>query len=342
MSAEPIHVLLSARVTAAQIARMKAAHRRLVIHGEPGGYATVDPAEVDFRGIDYPEERPDVDVEALLAKAEVLIATRIPGDVTERAPRLEWIQVTSAGIDHLWKPCLDDSGITVTSAKGLHAIPMAEFVMACLLAFAKGLLRLAAQQGARRWEKFVIQELHGKTVVLIGVGAIGGAVGRAAKQAGMRVIGVRRRAGREGVAAEIDQVTTFDQVESALRRADYVVSSLPLTHRTRRLIGERAFRAMPPSAMFVNVGRGQTVDQDALVRALEEGWIAGAALDTFETEPLPETSPLWDLPNVLISPHMGADTPLYMERMTDILCDNLKRYAEGRPLRNVIDPVERY
>ena len=321
---------------------MKGLHPRLVVHGEPGGYATVDPAELDHRGIDYPEERPDVDVEGLLAEAEVLVATRIPSDVTERAPKLKWIQVTSAGIDHLWQDCLEGSDITVTTASGLHAIPMREFVLGGMLAFAKGLLRMVAQKQERRWDRFLVAELHGATLVLIGVGSIGGAVASAAKQLGMRVIAVRRRQGRKGVPDSVDEVATSDELPGVLARADYVVNSLPLTARTEGLLGEACFRAMKPSAVFVNVGRGRTVDQAALIRALAEERIAGAVLDAYEQEPLPADSPLWDLPNVLLSPHMGADTASYMERMTDILCDNLRRYAQGQALRNVVDPVERY
>ena len=339
---EPVHVLLSAKITAAQIERMHNLHPRLVIDGEPGGYAIVDPRELDFRGLDYPEERSDVDVESLLARAEVLVATRIPGDVTLRAPNLRWIQVTSAGIDHLWQPCLDDSPIVVTSAKGIHAIPMSEFVLSCMLLFAKRVLTMVKQQSAHQWRPFEIQELHGKTVLLIGTGEIGAAVGRVAKQMGMKVIGVRRHPERAELPEGIDEVTDYDNAESALQHADYVVSSLPMTQRTTALIGEETFRSMKQSAVFINVGRGQTVDEQALVRALTEGWIAGAALDTFHEEPLPIDSLLWDLPNVLISPHMSADTPHYMERMMDLLCDNLQRYALGKPLRNVIDPIERY
>ena len=342
MAGDRVHVLLSTRVTEDQIQRMTAVHPRLAIHGEPGGYATVDPAELDHRGIDYPDERPDVDVEALLAKAEVLVATRIPSDVTARAPKLRWIQVTSAGIDHLWKPCLDGTDIMLTSAKGIHAGPMAEFVMGTILLFAKGFLRLADQRRERRWDRFLVDEIAGQTLALIGTGAIGSAVGEAAKAAGMRVVGVRRREGRAGLPAAFDEVVSADALDAVLGRADYVVNSLPLTERTRGLLGESTFWAMKSSAIFVNVGRGKTVDEAALTAALRDRRIAGAALDCFETEPLPEASALWDLPNVLISPHMGSDSALYMERMTDVLCDNLKRYAEGRALQNVIDPVERY
>ena len=178
-------------------------------------------------------------------------------------------------------------------------------------------------------------------MVLLGVGEIGRGVARLAKAFGIHTVGVRRR--HEGEAApEFDELLSVAAMPDILGRGDYVVASLPLTAKTRGLLDDRAFRAMKPSAIFVNVGRGRTVDEAALVRALREGWIGAAALDVFEQEPLAPASPLWNLPNVLISPHMGSDTARYMERMTDVLCDNLVRYAEGRPLRNVVDPREGY
>jgi phosphoglycerate dehydrogenase-like enzyme len=339
---KPIHVLVSARVTAEQLARMRVIHPRLVIDGEPGGVAIMPASEVDYKGIDYPEERPDLDLPRLLDQAEVIIATRIPPYLGERAPNLRWIQFTSAGVDHLWKPFLDSGKIVVTSAKGIHAIPMAEFVLSTLLMFAKGWPRLIQQQREHRYEKFVVEELYEKTVVLIGVGEIGGAVARVTKLLGMRVIGVRRREGAGGLGPEFDEVVSTAGLAGALARGDFAVASLPLTAKTGRFLNDGVFRAMKPSAVFVNVGRGKTVDEAALVRALREGSIRGAALDVYEWEPLPPESPLWDMPNVLLSPHMGSDTARYMERMTDIQCDNLLRYAEGRALRNVVDPVERY
>lgn len=339
---EPIHVLVSAKVTAEQLARMRGLNPRLVIHGEPGGFAIMHASEVDYKGIDYPDERPDLDVESLVRQAEVIIATRIPMSLLERAPRLRWLQFTSAGVDHLWKPGLDEGKVTVTSAKSIHGIPISEFVMGCMLFFAKGLARMKEQQRERVYKKFLIEELHGKTVVLIGVGELGSAVAQRSKAFGMNTIGVRRRPGRDDVDPAIDDVVQMEEMAGALADADYVVSSLPLTERTRGLIDERFFIAMKNSAIFINVGRGKAVQEAALVRALEEGWIGGAGLDVYEQEPLPADSPLWAMPNVLISPHMCGDTAMYMERFTDILCDNLLRYAEGRPLRNVVDPMERY
>jgi phosphoglycerate dehydrogenase-like enzyme len=339
----PIHVLISTRATAGQVARMRALHPRLVIHGEAGGMAIMHASEVDYKGIDYPEERPDLDVESLVKQAEVIIATRIPASLGERAPSLRWIQFTSAGVDALWRPFLDAGKVRVTSAKGVHAIPMSEFVIGAMLQFAKDWPRLMRQKRERKYEKFMCQELFGKTALMVGVGEIGAMCALRARQLGLRVIGVRRREGAGDLPPEaFDQVVTFDRMAGFLKEADYVVASLPATTRTVGALDEAFFRGMKPSAMFINVGRGKTVREAALVRALEDGWIAAAALDVFEKEPLPPDSPLWAMPNAFLSPHCASDTALYMERLTDIMCDNLVRYAEGRRLRNLIDPVERY
>jgi phosphoglycerate dehydrogenase-like enzyme len=344
---DPIEVLLTARVTKAQIEHMRTLHPRLVIRGEPGGIAimTADEAaaaKINITGFDYPDFRPDLDYEGLLARAEVLFATRIPPEVVKRAPRLRWIQFTSAGVDHLWQPSLGEANIAVTTTRGIHASPMAEFVMSCVLAFEKGVPRMLRSQAQRRWDRFMVEELLGKTMVLLGIGEIGRGVARLAKAFGIRTVGVGRRETRDEPAPELDEQLSAAVLPGVLVRADYVVASLPLTARTRGSLNEQTFRAMKPSSVFVNVGRGRTVDEAALVRALREGWIGAAALDVFEQEPLPAASPLWELPNVLISPHMGSDTARYMERMTEVLYDNLVRYAEGLPLRNVVDPREGY
>ena len=344
---KPIHVLVSARVTQEQLERMKSVDPRLVIHGEPGGIAIMTAEEaaanrIIITGIDYPVFRSDIDYNHLLAEADVLLATRIPPDVVQRAPRLRWIQFTSAGVDHLWNPTLREANIIVTSTRGIHVIPLSEFVLSCILMFAKGWPRLIRQQREHEWSKFLTEEVHGKTLVCIGVGEIGKGVGRLARAFGMRVIGVRRRDDVHERPPEVDEIFPVSALSQVLPRADYVVACLPLTALTRACLGEEAFRAMKPSAFFVNVGRGKTVDENALVRSLREGWIRGAALDVFAEEPLPQNSPWWDLPNVLICPHMGTDTALYAEHITEVVCDNLKRYAQGQPLRNVIDQNEGY
>jgi phosphoglycerate dehydrogenase-like enzyme len=343
---QPIHVLISARVSAAQLEQMRNIHPRLSIHGEPGGIAIMSPQEAARHGIDtgdieYPEFRPDLDTAALLAQAEVLFATRVPPDITVRAPHLRWIHFTSAGVDHLWQPSFGTARVTVTCSKGIHAIPMAEFVLSAMLVFAKQWPRLIGQQQAHQWQKFVVHELHGRTLVLLGVGEIGRAIARLAQACGMHVIGVRRHVDRDRPDV-VDEVCPPSRLSDILPRGDFVVSTLPLTPSTRGMMDERLFRAMQSTAVFINVGRGRTVHQEAMVRALREQWIAGAALDVLDPEPLPADHPLWDLPNVLISPHMGSDTARVIERMTGIFYDNLQRYGTGEPLRNVVDPVEAY
>ena len=337
---ENIHVLVSCKASEEQLQQMRALDPRLVVHGEAGGYAIMPAAEVDFKGIDYPDERPDRDVEALVKQAEVIIATRIPNSLGVRAPRLRWLQFTSAGVDHLWKPWLDDGRVTVTSAKSIHGYPMAEFALGAMLFNAKGFRRMVAQQAARRYEKFVIQELLGQVVVLVGVGEIGGAIAQRAKQFGMKTLGVRRHGNNPHAA--MDEIYTEADWHKALAKADYVVSSLPLTDKTRGMFDAAAFAAMKPNSIFINVGRGKTVVEADLIQALKTGKIAGAVLDVFEHEPLPADSPLWAMDNVLVSPHMAADTALYMERFTEVICDNLRRYATGKALRNVVDIKERY
>lgn len=301
----------------------------------------MNPAELSFKPLDYPRERPDVDVESLLRRAEVLIASRLPRDLLGRAPRLRWLHLTSAGVDHLWNPSLDDADIVITKAS-MHGVPICEFVLGCMLLFAKKIDRIREQQRRHHWQKFVIEELFGKTVVIAGLGETGRAIAKRAKDFGMHVIGIRRRAGSEGPPGAVDEIVAIGELDLVARRADYVVGALPFTPRTRRVMAESMFRAMKPSALFVNVGRGGTVDQAALVRALKEGWISGAALDVYEQEPLPPDSPLWDMPNVLVSPHMATDTPMYTERSTQLFCDNLRRYASGEPLHHVVDRNERY
>ena len=188
---------------------------------------------------------------------------------------------------------------------------------------------------------------------IVGYGSIGREVGRLGKAFGMRVLALRRSAGqaKEGYASEHtgdragaipEQFYTPDQLHQMLSRCDYVVVALPLTHETKHLVGEAELRAMKASAYLVNIARGAIVDEQALVRALREGWIAGAGLDVFEREPLPDDSPLWAMDNVLISPHVAGFTPRYDERATALFVENLGRYLSGEPLLNLVDKTRGY
>jgi phosphoglycerate dehydrogenase-like enzyme len=335
-----VEVLVSADLGALGFARLAELGPGLRLHGAPHGIAIVDPAEAPRRTRDYPPERPDLDVAALLARAEVLVAARLPRDLPGRAPLLRWIHVTSAGIDGQWQPYLGEGRHLLTNASGMHAIPIAEFVIAGLLALVRDLPRLFAQKAAGRWEKFVVGELHGRTMLVLGTGSIGGAVAARASAFGMRVTGFRRREAPPppGFAAMVGP----QGLRAALAASDVVVSCLPSTPHTRNLLDAGALAALPARAILVNVGRADAVDGRALRAALAQGRIAGAVLDVFEAEPLPADDVLWALPNVVLSPHMSGISDVRDGRGLDILADNLARYLRGETLRNLVDPAAGY
>jgi phosphoglycerate dehydrogenase-like enzyme len=227
----------------------------------------------------------------------------------------------------------------LTNTSGIHRVQISEHIFGFLLAFARELHKAIRVQARREWVPYDqhegVFELAGKTMLLIGVGAIGERTAKVARAFDMRVLGVRRNAG-----ARVPNVETMvgpDQLLDVLPAADYVVVAAPLTHETQGMIGEQELRAMRSAAYIVNVGRGGLIRQDVLIRALQEGWIAGAGLDVFEDEPLPEDSPLWRMDNVIITSHYAGITPYYDERAMAIFVDNLRRYRAGEPLRNVVD-----
>jgi D-2-hydroxyacid dehydrogenase (NADP+) len=231
------------------------------------------------------------------------------------------------------------SGITITTASGIHTTPVGEYVLGMMVMLAKGWPGLFRAQTRREWARITPQELEGKTVAIVGMGNVGQEIARLAKALDMHVLGVRR----SGTPLEsgdyvADEIFGPLELLSVLSRSDFVVVCLPLTEETHHLIGELALRAMKPTAYIINVSRGAVVDEAALLRALTEGWIAGAGLDVFETEPLPEKSWLWQLNNVIITPHLAGETPVYNERAVDLFCENLRRYLAGESLRNVVDP----
>ena len=278
-------------------------------------------------------------IEAILDDIEIA-AGSFPRHLLPRAHNLRWFQHWSAGTDWLLRyPEAVDLDFVLTNASGVHPNPVTEHVLAFLLAFGRGFHRAMRAQARREWiphnQHDDLFELEGKTMLLIGAGTIGQRTAQVAVALGMRVLGVRR----DPAIAVPGVEATFGpgQLLDLLPEADFVVSIVPLTHETRGMIGERELRAMKPTATLVNVGRGGTVQESALVRALQEGWIAGAGLDVFETEPLPEDSPLWAMENVIITSHYAGVTPRYNERAIPIFLDNLRRYQAGEPLRNVVD-----
>jgi D-2-hydroxyacid dehydrogenase (NADP+) len=284
----------------------------------------------------------------LIEDADVLFAGFFSKEMFLAASRLKWIQAWGAGVDRFLFPEVVNSPVTLTSAAGVHPTPISEHVLGMMLCFCRKLHVSIRNQAERKWESFEsedaseqVEELSGKTLGVVGLGRIGAEIARKAKCLGMRVIATRRdpsRPASEGVERLVPPV----DLDLLLAESDFVVLSLPLTSDTRGMIGETQLRSMKQRGYLINVSRGKIVQEDKLIEALKKGWIAGAGLDTFENEPLPESSELWGFKNVIITPHVAGQTPYYMERLTNIFCENLSRFIREQPLINVVDKTLGY
>jgi phosphoglycerate dehydrogenase-like enzyme len=261
-------------------------------------------------------------------------------DLAAVAPRLRWVQSTSAGIGQMVRRVgLDKTDIVLTTASGVHARPLADFCLMAMLMFAKDYPRMERDKRAKRWERYCGEELTGKTLAIIGLGRIGQEVARHGRRMDMRVVGMRRS---DAVVDGIDKLYTRDELRAMLAATDFLVLAAPHTPETEGIVGASEIAALKRGAVVINIGRGQLIDEAALIRALQDGHLAGAALDVFEKEPPPPDSPLWDMPNVIISPHSASTVTQENARITELFCDNLRRYLSGRPLRNVLDAERLY
>jgi phosphoglycerate dehydrogenase-like enzyme len=279
---------------------------------------------------------------ALLKEAEVLydFPRGHVQDLTEVAPKLRWVQGSMAGAGEVAKKAgLLETDVVVTTASGVYSGPLAEFVLMAMLQHVKNLDRLRRDKAEKAWQPTYTDTLEGKTLCIIGVGNIGRAIAERARPFGLRVVGVKRTVREDDPAWEhADELYSTDRLHGALGEADFVAVTLPGTPETRHLVDAEAMGAMKPGAYFANVGRGTVVAEAALVEALLSGHLSGAALDVFEVEPLPEDSPLWELENVIISPHATDMVPaLINKRQTDLFRENLRRYLTGETLINVLD-----
>ena len=330
-----IKVLCTLRFTEEQLDKLRAVSPRLVVEQR-----TCHDAEGVW--------------EVVKEDTEVLYAFHLPNDLLSRAPRLRWIQLHSAGADHLLGHHIIKSDLIITTTSGIHATPIAEYAFASILAWSRRVPQMLYYQNRREWPKgrwdiFVGQELRGATLGIVGYGSIGREVGRIGRCFGMRVVATKRSAGEvkdmgyrvpgtgDPEGQILDRIYPPERLGEMLAECDFVVISLPLTPETEGLIGEGELRAMKPSAYLVNVSRGEIVDEPVLIRALQEGWIAGAGLDVFEREPLSPDSPLYDLDNVILSPHVAGFSPHYDERASDLFAENLRRYLAGEELLNLVD-----
>jgi len=280
---------------------------------------------------------------SIVRNADIMIgwSRSMQDEVLSADSKLKWIQAWSAGVDKMPLRELEEKGIQLTNASGVHSVPITEHIFAMILAFNRNLHLAIRQQSNNKWDTSgTFTELAGKTIVIVGVGQIGSHTARVAQAFGMRTVGVRNSGKSD---PNVESMYKVDQLDEALAQGDYIVNILPLTDETRGLFNTARFSAMKDSAFFVNVGRGQTMVTDDMVQALQSGGLAGAGLDVFEEEPLPADHPLWNLDNVIMSPHMAGDTDRYGERAVDIFLENLKHYVNGEPLsRNVIDYSKSY
>lgn len=262
------------------------------------------------------------------------------------APHVRWVQTTSSGVGQMVRDFgLADSDLIVTTARGVHARPLAEFAVMALLLHAKRYPFLKSEQAAHRWERYCGTSLAGQTLLVVGAGKVGAEVGRFAKAFGMTVLALVRQPSQDRRAElHADEVHGLDALERLVARADAVVLAAPHTPETEGMISSAVIALMKPGVVFVNIGRGQLVDEEALIDALRSGAIGLAALDVARVEPLPDGSPLWDLPNVLVSPHSASTVAGENAAITDIFCHNIPLFLAGRTsdMTNILDKARMY
>lgn len=260
--------------------------------------------------------------------------------VLDAAPSLRWHHAPNAGVNHILTPKYLERDLILTNGAGVHGIPIAEFVITYLLAYCKQLPSLYKLQNEHNWQRGLpIQELFGKTLLIIGAGGIGQEIAVRAKAFGMHIFGSSRH---PKPLPNFDKVVGANEWKELLPEAEFVVIAAPLTLETKGMIDVETLGLFRPDSYLINIARGAIVDELALTTALEKGWIAGAALDTVFTEPLPPESPLWTLPNVFITPHCSGNSPRVKERTIALFLENFTRYRQGQQLRNVVDKTAGY
>lgn len=300
-----------------------------------------------FPDVRFVAAGPDRWREAVASAHGVFLGYAVPVDeLLERAPALRWIHTESAGVDRTLTPRLRSSPVVLTNSAGAHAVPIAEHVLALMFAFARRLPDLARAQARHEWrrrkpgEPFAF-ELQGQTLAVIGLGGIGQILAQKASALGLRVLGVRRNASAEHVPG-VEKTFLIEQIDDALAEADHVAICLPLTPQTRDLFDDARFSRLRPGTHLYNIGRGPIINQDALLRALAGGRLAGAGLDVTTPEPLPADSPLWDHPQIVITHHSAGGSPKTGERTLALFRENVSHALSGRALRNIIDKTHGY
>jgi phosphoglycerate dehydrogenase-like enzyme len=282
------------------------------------------------------------DFAAAAPEATVMLNWSAPRELNRAvflmAPKLEWVHSRNAGLDSFLFPEIVASPVALTNGSGVFSAPLGEFALAAMLHFAKDFPRMRRNQTAARWEPFDVLRLAGATAGIVGYGDIGREVAWRAKAMGMRVLALKRHPPPPGSdLGPVDTMYPSAELHAMLSECDYVVAAAPLTPETHHMLGEAEFAAMKPDAVVVNVGRGPVIDEAAMVRALAEGRIKGAGLDVFEHEPLPADSPLYQMENVIVSPHCADNTPDWLDNAMQFFLAQFERFRNGEPLKNVVN-----
>lgn len=277
-------------------------------------------------------------------KPNVLLASKVrhdpnsfPTDVVAASETLRWLHIGGAGIEHI-RPW-DTNRLTVTNSSGIHGKYMAQYAIAAMVTYTQHLALYARQQRQHVWSRLDCEGLHGRTLVLLGFGAIGQEVARTAKFFGMRVVAIRRNQAQSDLA---DVILPPEQLEAAVRQADFCILTIPLTHETRGMFDRRAIAALQPHAVLINLARGPIVNEPALIAALQAKAFRGAFLDVFNDEPLGDDSPFWDMENVIVTPHSSSDAVGWEVDVAEVFAANLQRYIAGHALERVVSPTKGY
>ncbi len=292
----------------------------------------------------------EAEIKKLGKDADTLLYTSLTGKtvafskVWPHTPKVRWVHSLSAGVEKVLIPDFIDSAVPLTNARGVFKRSLAEFAVLGMLYFTKRVRRLVESQRAHKWDDFSTEFLENKIMGIVGYGEIGRECALLAKPLGVKIYAVRRNPSRSANDPLLDKIFASADISKMLGEIDVLVAAAPLTPETKHMVGESVFRAMKPSAIVINVGRGPVVDEEALVCALAEKRLGGAALDVFETEPLSSGSPLWDMENVLISPHCTDRTthPDWLDLSMQCFVDNFHRYVKGQPLENIVDKKAGY
>lgn len=341
-------VLIASYLEAEHVERIRQVDERLDVLYAP---ELLRPPRYPADHVGQPMQRRAEDEAAwrkLLAKADILFDfdhTHLE-DLPDLAPNVRWIQATSAGIGQLVRRtgyAERMPGIIFTTASGVHAQPLAEFCLLAMLFFSRNFLSIQAQQARKHWERLAGTDLAGRTLGIVGVGKVGQEVARVAQPLGLHVIGSKRHtAGINPADLYLDELVAPAHLDALYQRSEFLVLCTPHTDETEQMIGARELALLPQGAVLINIARGAVIDEPALINALRSGRMGGAALDVFAQEPLPVDSPLWEMPNVLVSPHSASTSDRENQRLTDIFCANLRCFLDSKPLHNVLDVDKLY